>query len=431
MAANVEKRELPGQVDVAVIGGGVVGVCTALFLAEAGVSVVLCEKGVISGEQSSRNWGWIRKAGRDNRELQLMIESAALWHEIVAQLDEDIGYGKRGITYLAANESELAHHEAWLKENRDFEHGSVLLSSRQTDELLKRDDRQFSGALHTPSDAMAEPALAVPAISRLAGKRGAIILENCAVRNVERQVGQVSAIVTEHGEIRCRKVVLAGGVWSRTFLENMGIGFPQLAVKSSVLRTTPGPEVVAGAVGSTKASLRRRIDGGYSIARSGASEFEIVPAAFRYFLDFLPVIAERWRMMTLKVGPGFFGPMGHHRWSASEVTPFEQVRVLEPKPNMKLLRSVFSAAKRMHPKLADVQIAETWSGLIDVMPDEIPVIDEPAGWEGLLIATGLSGHGFGIGPGVAKLAVQRLRNETPLADPSPFRLARFRRREAA
>lgn len=427
----VEKIVLPEKVEIAVIGGGIVGICTALYLAEAGHSVVVCEKGVVGGEQSSRNWGWIRKAGRDSRELQLMIESARLWQEIAGELDEDIGYGKRGITYLAANEAELQKHETWLRETRDFDHGSVLLTGQQTDELLKRNDRKFLGALHTPSDAAAEPKLAVPAISRLAQKRGAIVLENCAVRSIEREAGRVSGIVTEHGEIRCQKVVLAGGAWSRTFLENMGVAFPQLAIKSSVLRTTPGPEVVAGAVGATDASLRRRVDGGYTIAKSGAAEFELVPAAFRYFLDFLPTLAENWRIMKFKVGSGFFGPMGHHRWSASDVTPFEQVRVMSPQPNLKLLSRVLENAKRLHPRLEEVQIAETWGGLIDVMPDEIPVIDEPPGWAGLLIASGLSGHGFGIGPGVARLAVQTLRNDSPLVDPVPFRLGRFSRRQAA
>ena len=61
--------------DVVVIGGGVIGVCTALFLAEAGKRVVLLEKGRIAGEQSSRNWGWIRQQGRDPDEIPIMAEA--------------------------------------------------------------------------------------------------------------------------------------------------------------------------------------------------------------------------------------------------------------------------------------------------------------------------------------------------------------------
>ncbi len=55
--------EPPARVRVVVIGGGIIGVSTALFLAEKGHSVALCEKGRIGGEQSSRNWGWCRTMG--------------------------------------------------------------------------------------------------------------------------------------------------------------------------------------------------------------------------------------------------------------------------------------------------------------------------------------------------------------------------------
>ncbi|MGH6960235.1 MAG: FAD-dependent oxidoreductase, partial [Dongiaceae bacterium] len=61
MAPRVEPvaadSELPARVDVVVIGGGIIGTATAFFLAQKGVSVALCEKGHIAGEQSSRNWG--------------------------------------------------------------------------------------------------------------------------------------------------------------------------------------------------------------------------------------------------------------------------------------------------------------------------------------------------------------------------------------
>ena len=66
---------VPASADVVIIGGGIVGVSTAWFLAKQGVNVVLCEKGHIAGEQSGRNWGWVRQQGRDVRELPMMIES--------------------------------------------------------------------------------------------------------------------------------------------------------------------------------------------------------------------------------------------------------------------------------------------------------------------------------------------------------------------
>ena len=74
--------ELPSEAEVVIIGGGIIGTSTAYFLAKAGVKVVLCEKGRIAGEQSSRNWGWCRQMGRDVREIPLILESMRLWRNM-------------------------------------------------------------------------------------------------------------------------------------------------------------------------------------------------------------------------------------------------------------------------------------------------------------------------------------------------------------
>ncbi|MBL4767988.1 MAG: FAD-binding oxidoreductase, partial [Rhodobacteraceae bacterium] len=354
---------LPAQADVVVIGGGVAGVATALFLAQRKVSVVLCEKGRISGEQSSRNWGWIRKMGRDARELPLVIESAALWQQLASEMTEDIGFRIGGATYLAKTEADLAERVAWLEENRSFDLDSRILSKRQTDELLGRNDGCFQGALHTASDAMAEPAVAVAALARHAAFLGADVIENCAVRTVERSSGKVSAVITEHGRIACQTVILAGGVWSRVFLENLGLSFPQLAIKSSVLRlgpTTTPP--VTGAIGSRKVSIRARQDGGYTLARSGAAEFQIIPAALRHFPAYLPILKKRWKIMKVRAGKDFFGPLGRARWQPDEISPFEKNRVLNPEPDKALLHDVLRSARQLFPQMADAQPKEIWAG---------------------------------------------------------------------
>ena len=68
---GTSEPRLPESTSVVVIGGGIVGVCTAFYLARQGIDVVLCEKGDIACEQSSRNWGWIITVGRDRREIPL------------------------------------------------------------------------------------------------------------------------------------------------------------------------------------------------------------------------------------------------------------------------------------------------------------------------------------------------------------------------
>ncbi|WP_108485087.1 NAD(P)/FAD-dependent oxidoreductase [Oceaniglobus ichthyenteri] len=419
------QQPLPKTADVVVIGGGIVGVTAALYLARHGVSVVLVEKGYIGAEQSSRNWGWIRKQGRDPAELPLMIESAREWNQIAAPVAREIRLGTVGTTYVSLTEAEFAERCDWVEQAKPFQLDTKILGPRETAALLGRDDQKFTGAIHTPSDMTAEPALAVPALGRLAREAGATLIEGCAARGVERSAGRVSHVVTERGAIACQSVILGGGAWSRTFLENIGIFIPQLAIRSTALRTTPGPQIHPGGLGAPPASVRRRSDGGYTIGRTNASRFDLVPAAFRHFAAYLPVLKSRWNTIQLRAGREFFGDLGHGRWQLDQITPFERTRVLDPAPNRALARDMLETAKRLHPGLGNIQIAGVWAGMIDVTPDELPIIDEIPGWAGLWAATGMSGHGFGIGPGVGRVVGELATGRRPIVDISPFALSRF------
>ena len=217
---------LPQSTTVAVIGGGIIGVATALELAERGVPVVLLEKGIIAGEQSSRNWGWCRQMGRDPRELPLILESLKLWRGMNERVGAETGYRDCGIVYLTETEAELAAKEKWYADNvKTYGLETRLVSGAEADRLQPGSTRSWKGGLYTASDGRAEPFLAVPAMARQAQKLGAKIFQNCAVRGVETSIGRISSVVTEKGAIACEQVVLAGGAWSRRFLHNLGIEF--------------------------------------------------------------------------------------------------------------------------------------------------------------------------------------------------------------
>ena len=98
---------VPQMVDVAVIGAGIAGTATAYFLARAGVSVLLCEKGRVAGEQSSRNWGWIRKQARDAAELPIVIESQGIWAGLAEEIGEDVGFALYPVRVAEMSEDEL------------------------------------------------------------------------------------------------------------------------------------------------------------------------------------------------------------------------------------------------------------------------------------------------------------------------------------
>src|ERR1700737_1922178 len=127
---------LPARADVVIVGGGIIGTSTALFLAQKGIRVVLCEKGHIAGEQSSRNWGWCRKIGRDPRELPLIIESLRLWQGMNELVEAETGFRQAGIMYLAESEAELGQLEAWLDHARQYQLDTRIIDRSEAAELM-------------------------------------------------------------------------------------------------------------------------------------------------------------------------------------------------------------------------------------------------------------------------------------------------------
>jgi glycine/D-amino acid oxidase-like deaminating enzyme len=420
--------ELPARTGVVIIGGGIIGVTTALFLSERGHSVVLCEKGRIGGEQSSRNWGWCRTMGRDEREIPLALESLRLWRGMNERVGRETGFRQAGIVYLCETEQEIAAQEAWLDQARQYQVDARLVRGSATSELVPGAARPFLAALLTPSDGRAEPSQAAPAIAEAARAHGASILTGCAVRGIDIAAGRVRGVVTEKGRIACDAAVLAGGAWSRLFLGNAGVDLPQLQVLASVFRTAPlsgGPEITGAA---NVFAWRKRLDGGYTIARRNANVAEITPDSFRLLLDYWPALRKNYGEIRLRFSGRFFEVWRmRKRWSLDETTPFEAVRVLDPEPRQATLAEARAVLPTYFPTFADVAIAESWGGMIDVTPDAVPVIGPAAQLPGLFIATGFSGHGFGIGPGAGRLMADLVAGDPPVVDPTPFRLERFAR----
>ena len=196
---------LPERAGVVIVGGGIIGTCTALFLAEKGHSVVLCEKGRIGGEQSSRNWGWCRTMGRDAREIPLAMESLRLWRGMNTRTNRETGFRQAGIAYLCETEKEIAAQEAWLAEARQYQVDARLLRGAAIDELVPGASSSFIAALHTPTDGRAEPSQAAPAIAeaaRAARRHGADRLRGARHRDTGPAASR--GVVTEKRPHRLR-----------------------------------------------------------------------------------------------------------------------------------------------------------------------------------------------------------------------------------
>ena len=417
---------LPSRVDVVVIGGGIVGASTALELAERGQSVLLAEKGEIGAEQSSRNWGWVRLSLRDPREIPLMIEAIRIWEGLEERTGRNLGYTKCGILFAAAGERSRAGYENWARHLEPHQIACSVVDGTDFDDLLPGHRIKTNGALFTPIDGRAEPQWAAPAIAEAARDRGAHVMTNCAVRALDLSAGKVTGVFTEKGRVACDAVVLAGGAWSRLFAGNAGIHLPQLKVLNTVMRTSPvegGPEA---SVWADRFALRKRADGGYTVASGVENTYDLVPDSFRLMRAFLPALMHEWSSLRFRLSGRWTDEATEaRRWSPDDVTPFETCRVLDPKPSDRVLKSCWADAQRAFPVLAQAHMVQSWGGMIDVTPDAIPVISAVDGMAGMHIATGFSGHGFGIGPGAGRLMADLVTGRTPVVDPTDYRLSRF------
>jgi glycine/D-amino acid oxidase-like deaminating enzyme len=421
----VSSTDRPSAVDVVVVGGGIVGTATALYLRKRGCTVMLCEKGIIAGEQSGRNLGWCRTLGRDLRELPLMLEAMEIWGKSEELLGADAGFRRNGVVYLCENEQQFAKHTNWLKSAEGLGAKASVLNSAQVADLLPMAARSWYGAVHAETDGCAEPQLAAPAFAKAAQRAGAVISLGDAVRGIETAAGRVSAVVTEKGVVKCGAVVVAGGAWSSQFLGNLGIRFPQLSVVTSAQCTEPGATPLTASLTGSGFTTRKRMDGGYNVLANHGEIHHITPASFRFLWHFRH-LATSDTGVKRRFSREFFKSVHWKRsWRNDEASPFEAVRAWDPSVDEENLRTGHAAATAALPMFKGAKMAHQWAGVIDVTPDALPVISPIAAIPGLFLSSGYSGHGFGIGPAAGRLTADMVLGRAQAKELEPYRFERF------
>jgi glycine/D-amino acid oxidase-like deaminating enzyme len=418
--------KLPARADVVVIGGGIIGVFSAYYLARRGLSVAVVEKGLIGAEQSSRNWGWCRQQNRDARELPMATKSLELWDQFAADSGEDTGFTRCGLLYLSDNEAQISGWAQWRDFAKTTGVTSHILSSREATERGQATGRVWKGGVFSPSDGTADPAKAAPAVAAALLKLGGSVHQQCAARGIELEGGRVSGVVTEVGTIKTRIAVHAGGAWASSFCNQLGLRFPVATVRQSIVRLSPVEQQLPPAMICPGVAITRRPDGHYVLAISGRGRLDLTPQLLRFAPQFIPMFAKRWR----NVFPGDLEGIrwGHEtraRWQLDAPTPMERARILNPKPDPAGIRETHRRAVDSLPALAKASITSTWAGYVDSTPDGVPGIGEIPQLPGFILAAGFSGHGFGIGPGAGHLIADLVSGAKPIFDPASFDPGRF------
>ncbi|MCA3876124.1 MAG: FAD-binding oxidoreductase, partial [Burkholderia sp.] len=306
------------------------------------------------------------------------------------------------------------------------EHGldTRTLTREQIDERVRGLSPQARtlGGLYTATDGQAEPRRVAAAFAARATEAGARFFEGCGVTAIETAGGAVVGVVTERGTIRTRRVICAAGATSFRLLDGVGIRLPQQAVRGTCMRTNVVPPVSAATVWGHGLGIRQRKNGTINLADDMQVDVDLTLGHLRGLSLFWPEFwsqrdkfrlhlnASAWRDALARIN-GATGPI--------------EPRDPQPQPNRAHAPRALAKLKAIFPALKDAQVVEAWAGLIDVLPDGIPVIDAPGTPSGLAIATGFCGHGFAMGPIVGRLLAEWIDTGAPSLDLSAFRAQRF------
>jgi glycine/D-amino acid oxidase-like deaminating enzyme len=422
-----DSAHFPETADVVVIGGGIAGAAALYELAVKGVRAVLLEKGLVGGEQSSRNWGWCRQQNRDERELPLIIYALRRWAGLREETGEELGFRRTGLVYATRNQAEIDAWDAWGKMAKSYGVRSDILSAAQAKAMTPGSVTPWLGGVSSPTDGHAEPSLAAPGLAMAAQRLGAQVFQQCAVRGLDIAAGRVSGVWTERGLIKTQSVICAGGAWTSMFCRRHGIPLPLGNVIGTAFRTAPIEQAIAMPLYTPAFACRPQLDGSYTVSVSGRGRLEPGAQGLRYARQFYPTFRARRKNLTLRLGlnPFFRGPEALARWEFDRQSPFEKTRILDPQADMAMVDEGIAAMRREFPALANLRMVQAWGGMIDSTPDAVPVISTVPSLPGLVLSAGYSGHGFGIGPGAGRLAADLVMNDEPVVDPTPYRYARL------
>lgn len=354
------------EVDVAIVGGGFVGLWTALRLLELrpDCRVAIVERDICGGGASGRNGGFVMswwpkisslaaQCGKEEA-LRLARASAAAIGEIEAFCkahDIDAHFRRAGWLWTATTD---AQRGAWKGVQQTCERlGEPVFQSLSDRDVARRagSPTHLEGVVEA-SNATVQPARLVRGLRRVALEKGVRIFENTPMLSLDR--GQPAVIRTPGGELRAPKVVMATNAWAAAIPELRRTILP---VTSTVVATAPIPkrlEQIGWTGGEAITDSQLMVDY-YRTTQDGRIAF----GKGTGMISFASRIDERY----------------DHNPQLSDDTEQD--------------------LRRTYPQLADVPVTHSWSGPIDRTYDSLPVFGHLNGAPHVVYGIGWSGNGVG------------------------------------
>ncbi|ELW4385274.1 FAD-dependent oxidoreductase [Salmonella enterica] len=421
---------LPEQADAVVIGAGILGIMTAINLVERGLSVVIVEKGNIAGEQSSRFYGQVITYKMTGATFLLHHTGKQRWREMNAKVGADTSYRTQGRVDVPLDEADLEHVRKWIDTMSKDTGTDIPFKTRMTegDELKSRlkgasSDWKIAGFEEDSGSLDAEIATFV--MAEYARRIGVKIYTNCAARGIETQAGKISDVVTEKGAIKTSRVVLAGGAWSRLFMQNLDIDLPTLPAYQS-------QQIISGVPGAPGGNValpgniffREQADGTYATSPRIIIA-PVVKESFIYGYKYIPLISQPDFPVHISLNEQLINSlMQPTHWKLNEVSPFEKNRDMVAVPDITGLDESLEKLRAEFPAFKESKLIDRWGGAMAIAPDEDPIISAVKEYPGLVVNTA-TGWGMTESPVSAELTADLLLGEESFMDPEPFSLYRF------
>lgn len=421
---------LPQHADVVVVGAGILGLMTAINLAERGLSVVAVEKGEIAGEQSCRFYGQVMTYKMPDATFQLHHLAKQRWREMNAKVGADTSYRTQGRVEVPFDEEDLDYVRTWI-ETKTREAGTAipfktrLIQGPELEQRLRGASSPWALAGFEEDSGSLDAEIASFVIAEHAKKLGVKIYTHCAARGIETQAGAISDVVTEKGAIRTSRVVVAGGAWSRLFMQNLGVDVPTLPAYQSQQLISAAARAPGGNVALPgNIYFREQADGTYATSPRVVVA-PVVKESFIYGYKYMPLLALPDFPVHISLNEqlihSFFQPT---RWKLDEISPFENNRLMTAAPDLPELNASLVKLKAEFPAFAESKLIDQWSGAMAIAPDENPIISTVEQYPGLVLNTA-TGWGMTESPVSSELTADLLLGKSPVLDPQAFRLDRF------
>jgi D-hydroxyproline dehydrogenase subunit beta len=374
--------------DAIVIGAGLVGACSALSLVNAGLRVLVLDRGPVASGTTGAGEGNILVSDKEpSAELTLALRSRDAWFEINTDIGGGFELEDKGGVVVSRSEKGIAD----LKKLSALQavHGIqvVELDAKGIKEIEPYISDSVEYAVLYPQDAQCQPMLAAAQIMRAVKKRGGAFIQGENVKSINVKSGKVVGLTTEKNTYTCPIIINATGTWAGEIAKMAGSYLPIMPRRGFILVTAPAPKIIHHKV----------YDADY-VANVASSDADLQSSA----------VVEGTESGTILIG------------ASRERVGFKSDL------DVAVLRQLARQAISLFPILSNIALLRAYRGFRPYAPDHLPVIGEDANVKGLWHAAGHEGAGIGLAPATGELITAQITSTKTFMDPTPFSPKRFK-----